>query len=253
MLSSIIATLAVAFFHTADASPPQEPPSPARAKLEEWRRTRTQVYMNDFGELSHFRAANAALKPAAPGESRVVFLGDSITSGWVLTRYFAGKPYVNRGIGGQTTAQLLVRFRHDVVDIGAKVVVILAGTNDIAGNTGPMTLEESESNLASMAELGRAHGVRMVFSSVVPVHNYTPLSELTFPLRPPEKIAALNQWLKRYCAANGHVYLDYFAAMVDGKGLLRRELAEDGLHPNKAGYDIMAPLAEAAIQKALAQ
>jgi len=252
MLSNAILTLAAALVVMADAPPPEQP-SPARAKLEEWRRTRTQVYMNDFGELSHFRAANAALKPPAPGESRVVFLGDSITSGWVLTRYFAGKPYVNRGIGGQTTAQLLLRFRHDVIDIGAKVVVILAGTNDIAGNTGPTTLEEIESNLASMAELGRAHGVRVVFSSVVPVHNYTRLSELAFPLRPPEQIAALNTWLRSYCAANGHVYLDYFAAMVDAKGLLRRELAEDGLHPNKAGYDVMAPLAEAAIKKALAQ
>jgi lysophospholipase L1-like esterase len=234
------------------AASPDAGMSPAASRLEEWRRSRIPIYMNDFGELSRFRAANAALKPPAPGESRVVFLGDSITSGWVLSRYFPGRPYVNRGIGGQTTPQLLLRFRPDVIDLHAKVVVILAGTNDIAGNTGPMTLDEIQANFASMAELARGHGVRVVFSSVIPVHNYTSLSELTFPLRAPEKIAALNRWLEAYCKANGHVYLDYFAAMADGKGLLKKELAEDGLHPNKLGYEIMAPLAEKAIAQALA-
>src|SRR5262249_48705878 len=149
--------------------------SPALARLEEWRKSRISIYMDDFGELAHFRAANAALKPPAPGESRVVFLGDSITSGWALLRYFPGKPYVNRGIGGQTPPQLLLRFRPDVIDLHPKVVVILAGTNDIAGNTGPTTLEAIQANYASMAELARAHGIRVVFSSVVPVHDYTPM------------------------------------------------------------------------------
>ena len=226
--------------------------SPAAQKLDQWRRSRVRIYMDDFGELGRYRAANGALKPPAAGESRVVFYGDSITDLWPLGLSFPGRPYVNRGISGQTTAQMLVRFRQDVIALGAKVVVILAGTNDIAGNTGPMTLEETEANLASMVELARAHGIRVVLSSVLPVHNYTPMSAMAFPLRPPEKIAALNSWLAAYAAASGSVYLDYAAAMTDAHGFLKRELAIDGLHPNKDGYAIMAPLAEAAIAVALA-
>jgi lysophospholipase L1-like esterase len=147
---------------------------------------------------------------------------------------------------------MLVRFRQDVIDLHPKVVVILAGTNDIAGNTGPMRLEDIEGNYTTLAELARANHLKVVFASVLPVHNYTPPSQDFFAQRPPEKIRALNRWLQDYCAANGLVYLDYFSAMVDDKGLLRRELAEDGLHPNAAGHKIMAPLAEAAIGKALA-
>jgi lysophospholipase L1-like esterase len=179
-------------------------------------------------------------------------MGDSITDAWHLSEYFPGKSYVNRGISGQTTPQMLIRFRPDVIDLQPKAVVILAGTNDIAGNTGPMTLEDIENNYASMAELARAHGIRTVFSSVIPVNNYTPRAELLFVQRPPEKILALNRWLKGYCARNGDVYLDYFSAMVDQKGLLRQDLAIDGLHPNPEGYKIMAPLAQAAIERALA-
>src|SRR5207253_11312245 len=145
--------------------------------------------------------------------------------------------------------QMLVRFRQDVIDLHPKVVVILAGTNDIAGNTGPMTLENIEANYSSLAELARVHNIRVVFSSVLPVHNYTPKSQDFFAQRPPEQILALNRWLKDYCAANALTYLDYFTPMVDDKGLLKRELAEDGLHPNPAGYKIMAPLAETAIAK----
>ena len=189
------------------------------------------------------------LKPPAAGENRVVFFGDSITDMWKLDEYFPGKPYINRGIGGQTTPQMLVRFRQDVIDLQPKVIVILAGTNDIAGNTGPMRLEDIEANYASMAELARAHDIHVVFSSVLPVHNYTPQSQDFFAQRPPEKILELNRWLKNYCAANGLIYLDYFTPMVDDKGLLKRELADDGLHPNAAGYKFMAPLAEAAIAK----
>jgi lysophospholipase L1-like esterase len=223
----------------------------ARQKLEEYRQSKMATWMNDFGELGRYRDANAALAAPVAGENRVVFMGDSITDGWPIPEYFPGKPYVNRGIGGQTTPQMLIRFRHDVIDLKPRAVVILAGTNDIAGNTGPMTVEEVEANYASMAELARANDIRVVFSSVIPVNNYTPLAEPFFLTRPPEKIVALNDWLKAYCAANGHVYLDYFGAMVDEKGMLNRALAEDGLHPNKAGYKIMAPLAEAAIQKAI--
>ena len=238
-------------------APPSAVPRAAGASLavqrrDEWRHGRAHIYMDDFGELGRYRAANARLKPPGAAENRVVFFGDSITDAWALPTYFPGKPYVNRGIGGQTTPQLLVRYRQDVVDLGPRVVVILAGTNDIAGNTGPMSLQEIEANFTSMIELGRAHGIRTVISSVLPVHNYTPQSDLMFPIRPPEKIAELNRWLKATCATNGCVYLDYATAMTDEHGFLKRELAVDGLHPNKAGYLIMAPLAEAAIAKALA-
>ena len=228
-----------------------DPAAAAKQNLEEYRSKKTPVWMSDFGELGRYRAANASLPAPAAGENRVVFMGDSITDGWHLEESFPAKPYVNRGIGGQTTPQMLIRFRPDVIELQPKVVVILAGTNDIAGNTGPMRLEDIEGNYASMAELARGHGIRVVFSSVLPVNKYTPRAELFFLLRSPDKILQLNHWLKDYCASNGYVYLDYFSAMVDEKGLLKRDLAEDGLHPNKAGYAIMAPLAEAAIAKAM--
>jgi lysophospholipase L1-like esterase len=237
---------------TASSPETSAPTSAAARHLEEWRRGRTDVYMNDFAELGHYRAANAALPPPAAGESRVVFFGDSITEAWPLDRDFPGKPYVNRGISGQTTSQLLLRLHDDVIDLGARAVVVLAGTNDIAGNTGPIALDEIEENFESMAELARAHGVRVVFSSITPIHNYTRGSELNFDIRSPEKIVALNRWLEHYCRANGLVYLDYFSAMVDQHGLMRKELADLGLHPNAAGYAVMQPLAARAIEQALA-
>jgi lysophospholipase L1-like esterase len=230
---------------------PTQQLTPAES-LEQWRRTRDPVLRNDFGELGRYREADAESQPPAAGENRVVFFGDSITDMWHLTDYFPGKPYVNRGIGGQTTPQMLVRFRQDVINLQPKVVVILAGTNDIAGNTGTMSLEDIEANYASIAELARAHGIRVVFSSILPIHNYTPQSQNFFAQRSPAKILELNRWLKNYCATNGSVYLDYFSALVDDKGLLKKELAEDGLHPNAAGYKIMAALAEEAIDRALA-
>jgi lysophospholipase L1-like esterase len=224
----------------------------ARQQLEDYRKSKMSTWMNDFAELGRYHEANASLTVPATGENRVVFMGDSITDGWPLPEYFPGKPYVNRGISGQTTPQMLIRFRPDVIDLKPKAVVILAGTNDIAGNTGPMTVEQVEQNYASMAELAKANDIRVVFSSVIPVNNYTPQAVPFFLTRSQEKILALNEWLKTYCAANGHVYLDYFSAMVDEKGMLKQNLAEDGLHPNKAGYALMAPLAGAAIQKAMA-
>jgi len=227
-------------------------PTTGFAGLDQYRASRVAVFADDYGQLARYRDANTALKTPAPGEKRVVFFGDSITDSWKLEDYFPGKPYLNRGIGGQTTPQMLVRFRQDVIDLLPRVVVILAGTNDIAGNTGPMRLEDIEADYASLAELARANHVAVVFSSVLPVHNYTPKSQDFFAQRSPEKILALNRWLKDYCATNGLVYLDYFTPMVDDKGLLKRDLAEDGLHPNAAGFKIMAPLAEAAIGKALA-
>jgi lysophospholipase L1-like esterase len=220
--------------------------------LDEYRASRVAIFANDFGELARYRNSNAALNAPAPDEDRVVFFGDSITDMWKINEYFPGKPYINRGIGGQTTPQMLVRFRQDVIGLHPKVVVILAGTNDIAGNTGPMRLEDIEANYSTMAELARSHNIRVIFSSVLPVNNYTPQSQEFFAQRSPQKILQLNRWLKQYCAANGLVYLDYFTPMVDDKGLLKRDLAQDGLHPNAMGYKIMAPLAEAAIQKTMA-
>ncbi len=236
---------------TALAQQSAPTPTPNQA-LQKWRESRAATLLDDFGELARYRDANAALQPPAPGENRVVFFGDSITDNWHLDESFPGKPYINRGISGQTTPQMLIRFRQDVIDLHPKVVVILAGTNDIAGNTGPMRLEDIEANYASFADLARANNIRVVLSSVLPVHDYTPQSQNLFAQRSPEKILELNRWMKSYVAAHpDSLYLDYFTPMVDDKGLLKRDLAEDGLHPNAAGYKIMAPLAEAAIHKTL--
>jgi lysophospholipase L1-like esterase len=226
-------------------------PSTGHADLDEYRASRIAIYTDDFGELKRYREANAALKPPAPGENRVVFLGDSITDMWRLEDYFPGKPYLNRGIDGQTTPQMLVRFRQDVIALHPRVLVILAGTNDVAGVTGRTRDEDIEANYASMAELARLHHIRVVFASLLPVNNYTEDAKESFALRPRERLLALNTWLKDYCAKNGFVYLDYFSAMVDDKGMLRRDLSDEGLHPNTSGYKIMAPLAEAAVEKAL--
>ena len=221
------------------------------AGLDDYRASRIVMFTDDYGQLARYREANAALAAPAGSEKRVVFFGDSITDSWKLADYFPGKPYVNRGIGGQTTPQMLVRFRQDVIDLHPKVVVILAGTNDVAGNTGPMKNEDIEADFASLAELARANNIKVVYSSVLPVHDYTERSKDFFAQRPPERILALNTWLKDYCAKNKIVYLDYFSAMVDDKGLLKKDLADDGLHPNDAGFKIMVPMAEAAIAKAM--
>src|SRR3974390_2130836 len=190
--------------------------------LEKWRKSRIGIYMNDFGELDRYRAANAALGAPKPGEDRVVFFGDSITDMWSFADSFPGKPYVNGGSGGQTTPQMLVRFRQDVIDLHPQVVVILAGTNDIAGNTGPMRNEDIEANYESFAELARANGIRVVYSSVLPVHNYTERSKDFFAQRPPKRILELNTWLKDYCAKHKIVYLEYFSSLVDDKGMLQK-------------------------------
>ena len=219
--------------------------------LDQYRASRIAMFTDDFGQLARYRDADAQLGPPKPGENRVVFFGDSITDIWKLDDYFPGKLYINRGIGGQTTPQMLVRFRQDVIDLQPKVVVILAATNDIAGNTGPMRNDDIEANFASFAELARLHGIRLVYSSILPVHNYTDRAKDFFAQRPQARILALNEWLKDYCAKNHIVYLDYFSALVDDKGMLKKDLADDGLHPNAAGFKLMAPLAEAAIEKAL--
>lgn len=226
-------------------------PSTGFPGLDHYRASRSNVFFNDFGELARYRAANEALKPPAPGENRVVFFGDSITDIWHLDESFPGKPYVNRGIGGQTTSQMVVRFRQDVIDLHPKVVVILAGTNDIAGNSGPISNKDIESNLMDFAELAKLHNIHVVFASLLPVNNYTERSKDFFAQRPMDRILDLNNWLKEYSAKNHLIYLNYFSAVVDDNGMLKRDLSEDGLHPNKAGFAVMAPLAEQAIEKAL--
>ncbi|MGO9336948.1 MAG: SGNH/GDSL hydrolase family protein [Terracidiphilus sp.] len=204
----------------------------------------------DWPWLGKFHAADAALLAPAPGENRVVFMGDSITEGWRIEgpdSYFPGKPYLNRGISGQTTPQMLVRFRQDVIALGPKVVVILAGINDIAGNTGPETLQQIEDNLFSMAELAAANHIRVVLCSVMPAFD--------FPWRPglapAAKVVALNKWIKAFAADRGLVYVDYHTPMKDERDGLPVSLSKDGVHPTAAGYAVMAPLVEAGIEKAL--
>jgi lysophospholipase L1-like esterase len=252
----LLSTITASLMAQSPAKPlPLAPDALAVAKqhLQEWRKGLQPWLADDWGQMNRYRAANAQLKPPTANEGRVVFFGDSITDMWRLQECFPGKPYVNRGIGGQTTAQMLVRFRQDVIALQPKAVVILAGTNDIAGNTGPVTLQDIEANFATMAELAKVHGIRVVFSSILPVHNYTLHAADMFVTRPMSQIQELNRWLKDTCAANGYVYLDYYTPMLDEAGFLKRELAEDGLHPNAEGFKLMVPLAEAAIQKALHQ
>jgi lysophospholipase L1-like esterase len=247
--------LCTAFATRAGAQQTVVPPTPAvqpvQPSAEEIRRRAAQEEKlhNDWANLERFRDANSKLSPPVNNENRVVFLGNSITEGWAphFATMFPGKPYIGRGIGGQTTPQMLVRFRQDVIDLKPKVVVILAGTNDIAGNTGPSTLEMIEDNLASMAELAKSNGIRVVLSSVLPVYDY-PWKP---GLQPAPKIIALNKWMKDYAGKHGAVYIDYHSAMSDERGGMRKELANDGVHPNEAGYRIMAPLAERAIAEAL--
>jgi lysophospholipase L1-like esterase len=209
--------------------------------------------LRDWANLTRYREANHTA-----GEVDVVLMGDSITDSWVQPRFggfFPGKRYAGRGISGQTTPQMLLRFRQDVLNLKPKAVVILAGTNDIAGNTGPMTDEEIQANLQSMSELAAANGVKVVLSSILPTSAYhlaNPNAAPQTSLRPLARIRAINDWMKSYAAAHKHVYLDYYSAMIDGAGMLKAELSADDLHPTAAGYAVMAPLAQAAIDKALA-
>jgi lysophospholipase L1-like esterase len=216
-----------------------------------------QKTLQDWPNVARYHDANASVQAPMKDEKRVVFMGDSITDGWQQPQYggfFPGKPYIDRGISGQTTPQMLIRFRPDVIALKPKVVVILAGTNDIAGNTGPMTLEQIEGNLESMSELAHANKIRVVLASVLPVSNYghdrNGNSIDVRDRRPPEKIVELNGWIKKYAEGHGDIYLDYFSAMVDEHGLLKADISDDGLHPNAKGYAIMGPLAEKAIEEA---
>jgi lysophospholipase L1-like esterase len=207
--------------------------------------------LRDWANLGRYRDANRTVTRAD-----VVFMGDSITDLWQQPRFggfFPGKNYADRGISAQTTPQMLLRFRPDVIALKPRAVVILAGTNDIAGNTGPMSNEEIQNNLMSMAELAKANNVRVVLASITPVSAYhaAPNAPPQTTRRPVERIKAINDWMKSYAAANKHIYLDYYSAMIDSSGMLKTEFSEDDLHPNAAGYKVMAPLAEAAIAQAL--
>ncbi len=204
---------------------------------------------NDWPNLTRFRNENLKLGMPSPAENRVVFMGNSITEGWlkINPEFFEGKPYLDRGISGQTTPQMLIRFRPDVINLKPKVVVILAGTNDIAGNTGPSTLEMIEDNIASMVDIAKTNNIKVVLCSVLPVYDY-PWKP---GLNPAEKIVKLNKWIKDYAEMNGIFYVDYFTPMADEQNGLKKEYSEDGVHPNQAGYKVMAPLVEKAIAEVL--
>jgi acyl-CoA thioesterase I len=248
VLLAVLALAAWAFPPRTIAQQPQSAPAAsAPAQTGAYWSQHDQQLLVDFGDLTVFRDADAALGQPAAGEERVVFMGDSITHGWKLADSFPGKPYINRGISGETSPQMLLRFRQDVIDLHPKVVIILAETNDIAGNTGPMPLEQTKNNLASMADLATANGIRVVLCSVLP--------SFDFPWNPGQqpapKIADLNARIKAYAAQKGFVYVDYYSAMKDARGGLPPTLSHDGVHPLPAGYVVMAPLAEAGIEKAL--
>lgn len=244
----------------APAAPAQNqiPPEQIAAweQLTPYQKSQLERTYNDWPFLAKYREADMSLPPAQPDETRVVFMGDSITEGWGMKatatspgrgEFFPGRPYINRGISGQTTPQMLVRFRQDVVLLKPKVVVLLAGTNDIAENTGKETLEEIGNNIASMSELARANGIRVVLCSVLPASDF----HWHKGLEPAPKIKKLNAWIKEYAAKNGFVFVDFYSSMANSEGGLKAELSPDGVHPNKAGYDLMAPLAESGITEAL--
>jgi lysophospholipase L1-like esterase len=210
-----------------------------------------EAKLADWPQLGRYKADNATLAAVGQNEQRVVFYGDSITDGWGRRpntgEFFPGKPYVNRGISGQTTPQMVVRFRQDVINLHPAAVVILAGTNDVAGNTGPMTPEMTEDNFRSMIDLAKANGIRVILASITPAADY----QWKPGLSPAAKIKTLNDWLKGYCVTRSVTYLDYYSALVGEDGGMKPGLSFDGVHPNAAGYAIMGPLAQAAIDKTL--
>ena len=208
--------------------------------------------MEDFGEQYLYADADRKLPPPAAGEKRVVFLGDSITDRWNLARFFPGQPYINRGIGSQVTPQLVLRFHQDVIALKPAVVVILAGVNDVQGFMQQETPEQIEANFEAMAEMARAHGIRVVMSSILPVNGDGKGAENVIRERHPDELRRINRWLQDYCRRTGCAYADYYSATVDDRGLMRRGLVVDGIHPDAQGYAIMAPIARRAIAEALA-
>lgn len=229
--------------------PPGRPPLTPEQQ-EQQRQAREDQLRHDWAELKRYHDDNAKLDPPKPGEKRVVFMGDSITDGWIrqAPEFFKDKPYLDRGISGQTTPQMLVRFRPDVINLHPKVVVILAGTNDIAGNTGPATPEMIEDNLISMVDLARANGIKVVLSSITPSDDFW----WNPGTKPQGRIADMNTWIKAYAQKHGLVYLDYYSAMVNDNGGMKKEYTRDGVHPNPDGYALMGKLAEKSIAASLA-
>jgi lysophospholipase L1-like esterase len=205
--------------------------------------------LQDWNQLGRYYEDNLRVKSLPDDSSRVVFMGDSITDMWKLEKYFPGKAYVNRGIGGQTTSQMLVRMYSDVINLHPSALVIFAGTNDIARNTGPETLEMIQDNFRAMADLARAHNIKVVLCSLTPVSDYT-LRKQTGQ-RPPSEIRMLNDWLKKFAEQIHAEFVDYFAAIADDKGFLKEGYSMDGLHPNDKGYELMAPLVQTAIERSL--
>ncbi|UAK23046.1 SGNH/GDSL hydrolase family protein [Sphingomonas nostoxanthinifaciens] len=225
------------------------PDHPKPTDQNGWHMWNLHMLTRDFGQICRYHAANAALK-ASGTPVRVVFMGDSITDNWIGkdASLFAGG-LVDRGISGQTTSQMVVRFREDVIALKPKAVHIMAATNDVAGNTGAATMETVQGNIRTMAELARAHGIQVILASVPPA--------AAFPWSPEKKpaptIIALNRWLRAYAAENGFAYVDYHAALADANGGMKPGLSSDGVHPVEAGYAIMRPLALAAIAKTIGQ
>ena len=262
-------SLTLAAFFSAILVSAQTTPAPSAHELippvpttpEEQTKQRTlfeqdEKMLRDWPNLARYQPENARLQPAASDEKRVVFMGDSITEAWMNhgtgaseqnPGFFPGKPYIDRGISGQTTPQMLLRFRQDVLNLKPAVVVIFAGTNDVAGNTGPITAEQTDGNITSMAELAHANGIKVVLCSVLPAYEFKwrPGRE------PAQKIIAINNWIKSYAAANKYPYVDFHTAMADERGGLPEKLSHDGVHPTAAGYAIMNPLVEAGIMEAL--
>jgi lysophospholipase L1-like esterase len=222
---------------------------PTPEQMQAYRKAMDEQLRNDWANLARYKADNEKIGLPGVGEDRVIFMGNSITDFWINTmpEFFAGKSYIDRGIGGQTTPQMLIRFRQDVINLKPKVVVILAGINDINGNTGPSTLEMIEDNFKSMVEIAQANNIHVVLSTVLPCDSIYVRPDL----HPAERVVQLNVWIKKYSSDKGCGYIDYFSSLTDKKNGLKKEYTNDGIHPNKAGYLIMAPLADAAIKKAL--
>lgn len=254
-MKNIAILIALSIFPLISAYAQTPSPTPLDLAGEKQRADRLQARLLDFANYARYREANSKLALPAKDEKRIVFMGDSITDGWKLKEYFPNQPYVNRGIGGQTTPQMLIRFRPDVIDLKPKVVVILAGTNDISSYPGPNVLDGIKANLASMVDLAHANGINVVLATVMPVSDYNKNAAgaqiVRTVIRPPAQINELNKWIKQFCTARKLVYLDYFSAMADDKGLLKEDIANDGLHPNAKGYELIKPLAENAIKTAL--
>lgn len=246
LLWCTLGTSTSSFAETLPAAP--DKPLPTPEQIADCNKIAREQLFHDFANLARYGAANTTLPPAHRRERRVVFMGDSITESWATVdpKFFARAEFIDRGISGQTTLQMLLRFRQDVVALKPAVVHIMAGTNDIAGNTGPMDLPTTEANIASMADLARANGIHVVISSVLPAKDFS-----WHPgLDPGPKVVALNKWSKAYSHARRLIYVDYYTALNDGALGMRSDLTPDGVHPSLPGYLIMDPLADAAIRAA---